>query len=534
LPPFAARVLSATGGNAGTSTPKASTDMPVPHDVHVSSQRRSRLALRTAACAALTVSSAFIGASRAAALPENSTPQITWTPCDDDANAQCGVITVPLDYRAPDGETIELAVYRWPAVDAANRLGALFVNPGGPGGTAVGLAKQLTATGAAAQFDVIGVDPRGVGGSEPAVACWADETYAGKLAESTIAFSDDPKSQAKQVLAKGREFGRACAAKSGEALAYIGTEFVARDMDVVRAALGEEQLSYLGLSYGTYLGTVYANLFPDRVRAMVLDGAYDPAAYTTNGFANDIRQELAAEEALSRFFDWCSRAGEQCAFGDGDPAGAFDQLVADLDAADTPRNGFVLTLNTLFALNSGGAGWPDIAAGLAAAQQGEGDLLLDPPFELFAANVAVECADRVFPSSPQMLGARLGIGGALSPRFGPLAGGPPTYDQTHAGACIRWPVQSKSRYGGPFDAVGAPPILVVGTTGDPDTPYADAVTLANTLSSGVLLTFDGEGHTATGTSECVAEKVFSYLNTLETPAKGTVCDDDAAPGQTSG
>ncbi len=495
--------------------------------------RGRRLALQASVCAACAVVPAFAETAIVGAHPATTPPQIVWAPCDDVPGAECGVISAPLDYAEPDGDTVDLAVFRRPAIDTDNRAGVLFVNPGGPGGSAVDLAKQLAAAEGAPRFDVIGVDPRGVGGSGPKVSCWDEATYAAQLGDASITLDSNPKARAKQVLAKGRAFGAACTENSGDALGYIGTEFVARDMDLVRAALGEEQVSYFGFSYGTYLGAVYANLFPNRVRAMVLDGAYDPNAYRNNSAANDIRQEVAAEGALTRFFDWCGQAGDLCTFGDGDPAGAFDALVAELDAADTSQNGFVLTLNTLFALNGGGAAWPAIGESLTEAQAGQGELLENPPLELFAANVAVECADRTFPRSPRLLGQRLDIGIALAPRIGPLAGGPPTYDQTHAGACINWPVKSKSRYNGPFDAAGAPPILVIGTTGDPDTPYADAVTLANTLSNGVLLTFDGEGHTATGTSGCVADAVFTYLDTLATPPDGTVCDDDVAPGGTA-
>lgn len=332
-----------------------------------------------------------------------------------------------------------------------------------------------------------------------------------------------------------KQFDAACQARSGDLLPYIGTEYVARDMDLLRAAVGDEKLNYFGLSFGTFIGTVYANLFPTRIRAMSLDGAYDPEAYANNTYKYDYWQYVALERALNRFLTWCSDSPD-CAFGHGDPAAAYDALVSDLD--DNPvrdahgkvvANGATLTYHVMFALNDGTPRWPEIAKNLSAAQQRGGSYVdsIGSQANFFAANVSVECADRVYPHSKLLLRSWLAFAAASAPRMGPVAAyGPPGYDHSHANACQQWLAKWASRYAGPWDAHGSPPILVVGTTGDPDTPYQDAVTLAATLDNGHLLTFVGEGHTGYSHSPCSRAAEAAYLIDLTVPQDGARCTDD--------
>ncbi|MCA1697086.1 MAG: alpha/beta hydrolase, partial [Actinobacteria bacterium] len=206
-----------------------------------------------------------------------------------------------------------------------------------------------------------------------------------------------------------------CQTGSGDLLRYIGTEYVARDMDLLRAAVGDKKLNYFGVSFGTFIGTVYANLFPTRIRAMSLDGAYDPEAYANNTYKYDYWQYVALEEALGRFLDWCADSPD-CAFGHGDPVAAYDALVSDLD--DNPvrddqdkvvANGASLTYRVMFALNGGRSGWPAIAKDLSAAQRRGGSYVdsIGSKSNFFAANVSVECADRVYPRGKLLLRYRL-------------------------------------------------------------------------------------------------------------------------------
>ncbi|MGL5817648.1 MAG: alpha/beta fold hydrolase [Phycicoccus sp.] len=471
---------------------------------------------------------------------ERVTP-ITWAPCGEALpGLECATYAVPRSYDDPTGPSVDLAVIRYPASDQENRIGPVFVNPGGPGGSAV---ETVAAAGPAydeflgGRFDIVGIDPRGVGASSP-IDCWSDEEYVSRLGQAKVA---DVDRAFRDAVRQGAQLAQACQRRAGDLLPYVGTDHVARDMDVVRAAMGEQQLSFLGYSYGTYLGTVYADLFPDRVRAAVLDGGLDPMRYTRGGFAQDIPQAAGLDRALARFFAWCDADPAACGFGDGDSAAAFDALAATLDrdpirvpaTDDAPAvtgNAVVLAYVVLFDLNGGRAAYSGIAKTLAAAASGDGEPLraIASLAGLFDANVAVECNDRRFPVGRKALRAGLGAQAAAGPRFGRLlAYTPPAYDQTHAPACTQWKAKQASTYEGDFRAQGSAPIVVVGTTGDPDTPYQDSVALSQVLDNASLVTFEGTTHTATGNSDCVASAVQDYLVELTVPADGLRCVDEA-------
>ncbi|WNV91599.1 alpha/beta hydrolase [Umezawaea sp. Da 62-37] len=459
-------------------------------------------------------------------------PSLTWTDCG--GGFQCATAEVPLDYRDPRGEKIGLGVTRKQANDPARRIGSLFLNPGGPGGGTDELVRSFSAAGPAElgeRFDIIGFDPRGVERSSP-LACQSQAEYTEAWSQAT---SRPTTGGFDCALAQGKQFADACKRESARLLPFVGTEYVARNMDLMRQAVGDEELTYFGISYGTYIGTVYANLFPNRVRALALDGAYNPETYANRPYEYDLGQYVAVESALGRLFDWCRATPAECGFGDGDPRAAFVELQNSLDA-DSARaangafvgNGALLTFNVVRALGGGLAAWPEIAKGLRAAQQDRsGDLLGAPPAQSLAANTSVECADRLFPMGEARLRAQLARASAVAPLTGPaLAYAVPSYDHAHATACTRWPVRSKSRFAGPFDARTAPPILVVGSTGDPDTPFPDAVALASTLRGGRLLTYRGEGHTGfLNSRQCVGDHIVAYLVAGTLPAKGAVCGD---------
>jgi pimeloyl-ACP methyl ester carboxylesterase len=495
---------------------------------------------------ALLLAGALIApAAAAAASPAPSTPALTWGPCTDGAPAplQCATAAVPLDYRNPSGPTISLALVRHPAEDPAARIGSLFMNPGGPGGSGVDLVEAIGGglpDALRARFDIVGFDPRGVARSSP-IVCWTRREYDAAFRATKVQRGPDLSG----ALRRARSFTRACVRRSRALLPFIGTGYVARDMDLLRAAVGDDKLTYVGFSFGTYIGTVYANLFPARVRALTLDGSYDPVAYARRPYDYDRGQYVALEGSLSRFFAWCSRHARSCGFGKGRAAPAFDRLMARLEAhprrVRTPDG--VGTLDAAEALyqvaltlDGGRISWPSLGESLARTQRGARGSL--PPVSaqdaaLYDANTAVECADRAFPRSRRVLRRRLAQNARLGRRLGRVfAYGPPAYDQSHATACVQWPASASdhapSRYRGSFGSRGAARILVVGTTGDPDTPYRDAVTLSRTLTGASLLTLRGEGHTAFLRSACINAQVVGYLVDLTAP-RVTTCADELQP-----
>ncbi|MGW6982017.1 alpha/beta hydrolase [Streptomyces sp. NPDC054932] len=480
------------------------------------------------------------GAAGVGGLAPPPVPVLSWGPCDGaDDGFECATARVPLDHRRPGGPTIALAVTRRPASDRAHRTGVLVLHPGGPGNSGVNFARSSYEALPAVlrdTFDVVGYDMRGVARSGQ-VECWNDQEYAAAVDGARGV----PGPGALQVAVRqGLDFATACRERSRELVPFIGTGSNARDIDLLRQALGEETLSFYGRSFGSYVGTVYAAQFPRRVRAMVLDGGYDPRLYADVPYAYDAAQFTALDAAVGRFLDWCGQNAAACGFGGGRPRQAFEQLKRDLDAepvitaSGRPATGYTLAYRLMFNINSGREIWPYLGQALRAAQERQGSFLLSPPspasFDFLSVNTAVECADRLYPGSRLLLGALVGAEVASAPLLGgPIGLGPPTYDHNHAPACAQWSAERPSRFEGSYRAAGSAPILVLGTTGDPDTPYQDSVALARTLESGRLLTFAGEGHTAYNRSACVSALATDYLATLALPAPGTVCADEAPP-----
>ncbi|MCX4699229.1 alpha/beta hydrolase [Streptomyces sp. NBC_01373] len=465
-------------------------------------------------------------------------PSLTWSDCQD--GFECANAAVPVDYREPQGRTMTLAVIRKKAADPAQRKGTLFLQPGGPGNSGVDFVRGNYASLPAAlrdSFDVFGYDVRGVGRSS-AVQCWDDQRYTQAVTQAKGAPGPDAFEPAVRQAA---DFDQACEDNAGDLLPYVGTEYVARDIDLLRQALGEDQLTYYGRSFGTYIGTVYAALFPERVRALALDGAYDPVHYADRPYAYDRPQYLALDGAMGRFLDWCAADPATCGFGDGDPRAAFEKLKSDLDADPVPTanggqaNGYTLVYRLMFNINEGKVIWPSLGEALRKAQQRDNtSFLLRPPspasFDFLGPNVVVECVDKDYPSDPALLKRNVTAFAEAAPLLGPaMAYGPPTYDHQHATACAQWTGEHVSRYDGSFGAEGSAPILVLGTTGDPDTPYQDAVALSRELDNASLLTFKAEGHTAFGRSACATDAVTAYLVDLKVPARGTTCADETQP-----
>ena len=405
--------------------------------------------------------------------------------------------------------------------------GVLLVNPGGPGVSGVDFlpdAVKLLPASILDHFDVIGFDPPGVGRSAP-ITCDSTSQLLNFL---NVAPAPTSPAGLASLLAADRSFAANCEARSGAELGYVSTADAAVDMDYIRRALGVASISYLGFSYGTFLGATYANLFPNHVRAMVLDGAVNPALGV---IASLDEQSSAFEGDLNAMFASC-QASASCPWKPGaDPLGAYEKLLAAVTSRPIAVAASSQSFGPAQLLYATGAGlysqssWPTLESGLAQLENGDPTILhnlFDSYIGLsggqlgneLEAETAVNCLDAPAPSV-QALEAAAPATEASAPVFGLMN----LYIEL---LCSVWPVAATAKPA-PIAAVGAPPIVVVGSTGDPATPYSEAVALASQLRRGVLLTRVGEGHTAYAYSSCVRGYVDSYLLTLQVPPTGLRC-----------
>jgi pimeloyl-ACP methyl ester carboxylesterase len=465
-----------------------------------------------------------------ASFPGAPVAPVHWVACQGSAGPsgyQCATIQVPRNPENPSvGGTIGLALDRRPA--SGTKYGSLLINPGGPGGSGVDFLPQAVSfldPSLLEHFDVVGFDPPGVDRTAPIVC--AD----GPQLDQYYAANPDPTTPAglAAYLALDRTFAAGCEARSGAELPYVSTVDAAMDMDVIRADLGDAKLTYLGFSYGTFLGATYANLFPQRVRAMVLDGALDPSLpviasleQQSAGFDQDLRDALTA----------CATKPSCPWKFTGDPVAAYRALLAKVSASPVPVSGSSRTVGAAAFLYGTAltlydtSYWTYLYQALAGVQAGDGTFML----ELFdnytgrnangtysnelEANAAVNCLDDPAPSVAAVEAAAVEVA-QTAPVFGPS-------DVLSELQCDVWPVPATGRVE-PIHADGSPPIVVVGSTGDPATPYADAQALASQLQHGVLLTRVGDGHTGYQFSSCIRGYVDSYLIDLTVPPAGIRC-----------
>jgi pimeloyl-ACP methyl ester carboxylesterase len=468
--------------------------------------------------------SATAGASPAAP----TVARAAWSDCG--GGYQCATIQVPEDYANPGGPRLALSVTRLPATAPQERIGALIVNPGGPGGSGVEFVRddiKVFPVSLRRRFDIVGFDPRGVNLSSP-VRC--QDNLDGHVALDT---SPDSKAELKILTDDAQAFAEACDQRNGELLAHLSTEDVARDLDLIRIAIGDAKISYFGFSYGTLIGAIYAQMFPDHIRAMVLDGALDPGLDLAGLRGGQAR---AFEAALGHFLADCAK-DKTCYFHEGGRTRrSFDALMASIEKHPLPairaKDPRVLTTGLAWQAVAGAMyndeAWPALAIGLALAKRGDGSvmLLLTDPYNgrnkngqysnLIDAYTANTCLD--FPA-PKDVAVYTALAAKLRPTAPHFASMLAYNDLT----CAFWPVAA-ARKPAKVSADGAPPIVVVGTTGDPATPYEWAVSLAEQLSSGVLVTRRGEGHTGFAFSDCVRRAVTPYLLDLKAPRDGLTCD----------
>jgi pimeloyl-ACP methyl ester carboxylesterase len=457
---------------------------------------------------------------------ESPAPPSPWTACD--GGFECAELEVPVDHETAGGLTFTLPLLRRRAASPDQRIGSLVVNPGGPWSSGVQWVRALTGMLPAPileRFDVVGFDPRGSGGSLPSIDCMDD---LGPYAALDLTPDDEAERQA--LVAGADALVASCESRSGDLLPHVGVDAVARDLDLIRELLGDERLTYLGLSYGTLLGAVYADLFPDRVRALVLDGAMDPSLAGATWVAE---QGRSFEAQLDDFLADCA-VDPSCVLQDmGDPAATYDALQASIEAAPLPAGDRLvgpgeLAYGVVAALYQP-RGWPRLRDALFRGAQGDGSQILELADGYLERNpetgaygnglevyYAVTSIDAPFVQDQAIYDALVAELAVDAPRLG-------VYFPYTAFPSARWPV-APWRAAAPVAADGAPPLLVVGSTRDPATPHEWAVSLAAQLSSGVLLTREGQGHVAfLRGNECIDQAVTAYLVDGAAPADGTVC-----------
>ncbi len=453
-------------------------------------------------------------------------PAIAWQACGPDhPGFECALVEVPLDHDHPRGATTTLALTRLPAPDRARRTGSLLFNPGGPGASGLDYTWAWGArmsAGTQGRFDVVGFDPRGIGRSDPLRCFTTEQDRADYLADLPL-FPYQP--------AMERPFFdkfRALAQKCDQPIArHMSTADVARDMDLLRRALGDRKITYFGHSYGSYLGTTYANMFPDNIRALAIDGVLDPERYSRGRQIESDR--IAGEEVLDEFFRLCDEA--RCPLGP-DSRQRYEAVLAAARAKPIQVGTEVWTYDQVvdYARLTGYASerWRDIATTLDQLAEAAADPVAttsaDPAYDnMFDANLGNMCADIEFPrefSTYRAIGRRAE---AVS-EFGP-------YWWWTNSACADWPT-NEDRYTGPWNARTSAPVLVVGGYFDGATDYRGAQAVARQLPNSRLLSYAGWGHISWRRSQCAADHIYAYLLAGTLPAPATVCPANPNPFDT--
>ena len=453
------------------------------------------------------------------------TPEYDWTECGP--GLECAYMDVPLDYSDTNSDTISIFMTRHLALDRSERIGTLLVNPGGPGFGGSYLAERaenIFSTDLLERFDIVGFDPRGTGRSEPAIDCIDD--YDDYFAGGDI--TPDTEAERQEIIDTSERFTEICFEKNGDLLPYVGTNNVARDMDMIRRSLGEDEISYFGFSYGSELGSVWATMFPETVRAAVLDGAADPEADRLEG---TVKQLKGFEQSISTFLARCSD-DRSCAFhNDGDAEGAFDELMARLDENPIPTSSGRPDLTRGMALTSvaqamySSSRWDTLATALDDAQAGDGAGLLDLFDAYFQrrpdgsygneleAFLNILCADEPTRITIAQADTEVAFFNEAAPRFRPGTTG--DYN------CVFWPEALDPRIA--ITGNGAGPIVVIGTTGDSATPLEGTRNMARVLEDGRLIVVTAERHTGYTSDMCAQRTADAYLIDLIVPDEETNC-----------
>jgi len=494
------------------------------------------------------------------------TPRLAWIE-DEDGGGYSATVKLPRDYDHPTGAQVSIALFKVPAADPARRIGTLFLNPGGPGGSGVDIARAATSflsQSVLDRFDIVGFDPRGTNASSR-VRCFSSTGRQGAALAGMSAAFPSTGTEEKNFIAAGKKLAAGCSGYGAAMASSMSTAEVARDLDVLRRAVGDAKLNYLGFSYGSYLGAVYANLFPDRFRTMVIDGVLDPMAYAGTKATRSVPTTLriksadATWKALTDGLAACAAAGPYyCPLGN--PRGDFDQVAAALKAA--PKgvpiyNGsevvnytytnfisdvlsalyypdgmdwvasVVATLKSIVTSSDTGA----IAASTAKLDTlvkgfhrvtgvGLDDSSYDNSLEAYSG---VMCTDTWHAGDPNTWIAANARAAAQAPHFARIWGWSDVQCATNY-----WKAKDEDAYHGTFSKKTASPVMIVGNYHDPATNYTGAQAAKRLMPNSYLVTSDSWGHTAYGTSDCVTDRVDAYLLGLAKPADG-VCVGNVKP-----
>ncbi len=488
----------------------------------------------------LITAALVIGLAPAAAAAEDAaTPVLTWQDCQD--GFQCSTAKVPLDYDQPSGTKIDLAVIKLPATDPGKRIGSLFVNFGGPGASGVerlrgrGKWEWLFSPELRSRFDLVSWDPRGIGRSAT-VRCF-DTVEEQQNYLNAIPVYPDTAAQEAAFYDSYRDFARRCEAKSGDLLDHVSSANSARDLDLLRKAVGDKKLTYHGISYGTHLGAIYANMFPDKVRALAFDGSLDFVGNATGHGDQgttvplDTRQDVprGVAETFDQFLKLCAAPGAKCAFAGGDLKQKWADLVAKVTASPVTtadgRFDRVTLISTLWDALAQPETWQDTARIMQGVW--EAPASLRAASEPYITNRtesfnAIQCADSDFPRDTA---AYTAYGKSEDQRV-PYWGRPVVFDMM---ACAFWQGRDNDRYTGPWNRWTSAPILFINNRYDPSTPLHGAHDGAAEMSRTGFLTVEGYGHSTMFVHSACAEKVKrEYLFTGVLPAQKT-CGIDKGP-----
>jgi pimeloyl-ACP methyl ester carboxylesterase len=453
---------------------------------------------------------------------------IEWTACDGSTNTEveCGNIEVPFDYADPEQGSFVLYIKKHNAANPADRIGSMMVNPGGPGFGGSSLADDAEyyfSQDLIDRFDIIAWDPRGTGESTPAVNCVDSfDEYFG------LDSPPETPDEKQALIDASQAFNDKCAENSGTILPFISTKASAQDINSLRLALGEEKVSFFGFSYGSELGTTWATMFPETVRAIVVDGAVDPNA---SSIQEGMTQAKGFEGQLATFLKQCSER-TTCEFhNDGDAEAAFDQLVLDIDAKplEVSKDRTLVTQGVLFTAVAQAMYsdyyWPQLSEALNAAQGGDGKGILQLYDDYYQrkddgtygneleAFLAISCLDDPGATSTEEVDSHIEDFIAAAPRLGG--------NFAYGYSCALWPVKQATKVN--ITGKGAGPIVVVGTTGDAATPLSSTRKMAQGLEQGILIVVDANQHTGYGANSCVVKAVDDYLIKLTVPANETTC-----------
>ena len=521
--------------------------------------RRLRRVALVVLVGALTASTLAIPAATAGPTARGATaaaapvPSLAWASCYK--HFQCAAARVPLDYDEPTGAGIRLALIRLRASNPKRRIGSLFLNPGGPGGSGVDMVRFggrfLFSDKVRARFDLVGFDPRGIAASAP-LRCF-DSFDEALGVRAPMAF---PVTRAEEQVwvEADRALADACAQRGGAIIDHMSTANVARDLDLLRRAVGDSRLSYAGYSYGSYVGATYANMFPNNVRALLVDGVLDPIAWSTGTdetrslpFSTRLHSDQGTYATLRQFFSLCNEGRANCAFSEGSPRRRYDELAERLrhdpvELPDGEGGTFELGYDELVAFTTSAMYapdfWPtfaellnevdtlgdpeDAAAALQALRARLGGLNHEGYPNFIEGPPGVACSDS---DNPESVEAWAEAARAADKEF-PYFGRRWTWISS---ACEPWPGQDLDRYTGPFTKATHNQVLVIGNKYDPATRYRGAVTLRRLLPKSRLLTLEGWGHTSLFLSSCIDQKVSRYLLVPWLQSSDATCQPDVVP-----